>query len=108
VSVGTPDSAFALLRAGRVDAWASARQALIDYSAQLPGSRVLEDRYGVNRPAVVVAGGQSARLAYISEFIKEIKASGFVEQAISRSGWRGFGWHPDKIPTAQLPNSSED
>jgi polar amino acid transport system substrate-binding protein len=77
------------LRKGRVDAWASARQALVDYSVKLGGSRVLEDRYGANRPAVVVARGQTARLAYISEFIEEIKASGFVQQSISRSGWRG-------------------
>jgi polar amino acid transport system substrate-binding protein len=88
VIVDTPDNAFELLRGGRVDAWASARQALVDYSVELGGSRVLEDRYGVNRPAVVVARGQAARLAYISEFIEEIKASGFVQQSITRSGWR--------------------
>src|SRR6266704_2841594 len=58
VRVDTPDSAFDLLRRGRVDAWASARQVIVDYSAQLPGSRVLKDRYGVNRAAVVVAKGQ--------------------------------------------------
>jgi polar amino acid transport system substrate-binding protein len=89
VSVDTPESAFELLRTARVDAWASARQLLVDYSDRLPGSRVLEDRYGVNRPAVVVAKGQAARLAYVSEFIEEAKASGFVRQAIERSGWRG-------------------
>jgi polar amino acid transport system substrate-binding protein len=68
---------------------ASARQLLDVYSAQLPGSRVLEDRYGVNRPAVVVAKGKAARLDYINQFIEEIKATGFVQQAIARSGWRG-------------------
>ncbi len=99
VSVDTPDSAFELLRTGRVDAWASARHLLVDYSAQLPDSRVLEDRYGVNRPAVVVAKGEAARLAYISEFIEEIKASGFVQQAITRSGWRGVRVAPPQAPT---------
>ena len=89
VSVDTPVKAFELLRTGRVDAWASARQLLVDYSAQLPGSRVLEDRYGTNRAAMVVAKGQGQRLAYIGEFIEEIKASGFVQQSITRSGWRG-------------------
>jgi polar amino acid transport system substrate-binding protein len=102
VSVDTPDSAFELLRTGRVDAWASARQVLVDYSAQLHGSRVLEDRYGVNRPAVVVAKGEAARLAYISEFIEEVKASGFVQQAIARSGWRGVRLAP---PRAHTPGS---
>jgi polar amino acid transport system substrate-binding protein len=99
VSVDTPESAFELLRTGRVDAWASARQVLVDYSAQLPGSRVLEDRYGVNHPAVVVAKGKAGRLGYISEFIEEIKASGFVQQAITRSGWRGVRVAPPQAPT---------
>ncbi len=100
VSVDTPESAFELLRTRRVDAWASARQVLVGYSAQLPGSRVLEDRYGVNRAAVVVAKGEAARLAYISEFIEEIKASGFVQQAVARSGWRGVRVAPPRAPTA--------
>ena len=99
VSVDIPDRAFELLRTGRVDAWASARQLLIDYSAQLPGSRVLEGRYGVNRAAVVVAKGKAARLAYISEFIEDIKASGFVQQAITRSGWRGVRVAPPQPPS---------
>ena len=102
VSVDTPDSAFELLRTGHVDAWASARHLLANYSAQLPGSRVLEDRYGVNRPAVVVAKGEAARLAYISQFIEEIKASGFVQQAIARSGWRGVRV---ALPQAPRPGS---
>jgi len=89
VSVDTPDDAFELLRTGQVDTWASARLLLVDYSARLTGSRVLDDRYGVNCPAVVVAKGEGARLAYITEFIEEIKAAGFVQQAIARSGWRG-------------------
>jgi len=99
VSVDTPDGAFELLRTGRVDAWASARHVLDDYSTQLPGSRVLEDRYGVNRPAVVVAKGKAAHLAYISEFIEEIKTSGFVQQAITRSGWRGVRVAPPRAHT---------
>jgi polar amino acid transport system substrate-binding protein len=98
VTVDTPDEPFDLLRSGRVEAWASAPPALVEYSARLPGSRVLEDRYGVNRPALVVAKGQAARLAYISEFIEQIKASGFVQEAIRRSGWRGLQVAPPASP----------
>ena len=50
------------------------------------------------RIAPVVAKGQSARLAYISEFIEEIKASGFVQQVITRSGWRGVQVAPPASP----------
>src|SRR5215831_5971277 len=101
VSVDTPDRAFDLLRAGRVDAWASIRPTLSDYSEQLPGSRVLEDRFGANRPAIVVAKGQAARLAYFSELFEEMKASGAVQQAITRSGWRGVRVAAPANPTTQ-------
>jgi hypothetical protein len=33
--------------------------------------------------------GQAGWLAYLSAFVEEAKASGVVQQAIDRSGWRG-------------------
>jgi polar amino acid transport system substrate-binding protein len=90
VSAETPDAAFDLLRTGRADAWASVRPALLDYSAKLSGSRVLEDSYGANFPALVVPKGQTARLAYISEFVEAAKASGVVKRAIDRAGQPGY------------------
>jgi polar amino acid transport system substrate-binding protein len=87
----TPDAAFDLLRSRHVHAWASARPALLDYSAKLPGSRVLQDNYGANFPAMVVPKGQEARLAYISEFIEQAKASGVVQRLIDRVGELGYG-----------------
>jgi len=90
VSTETPDAAFDLLRNGRVDALASVRPALLDYSAQLSGSRVLEGSFGANFPALVVPKGQSGRLAYISEFVEEAKASGLVQRAIDRAGQPGY------------------
>jgi polar amino acid transport system substrate-binding protein len=89
VGVEIPDAAFDLLRTGRTDAWASARLPLLEYSAQLPGSRVLDDRYGANLQAMAVPQGQVGRLAYISEFIEQAKSSGFVQAAIERAGERG-------------------
>jgi polar amino acid transport system substrate-binding protein len=90
VSAETPDAAFDLLRSGRVDAWASVRPALLDYSAELAGSRVLEDSYGANFPALVVPKGKAERLAYISEFVEAAKASGSVQRAIDRAGQAGY------------------
>jgi polar amino acid transport system substrate-binding protein len=90
VSAETPDAAFDLLRSGRVEAWASVRPALLDDSGELSGSRVLEDSFGANSPALVVPKGQAARLAYISEFVEEAKASGVVQRAIDRAGQPGY------------------
>ena len=38
---------------------------------------------------MVVPKGQDARLAFISEFIEQAKASGLVQQAIERAGLPG-------------------
>jgi len=86
----TPDPTFDLLRTGHADAMASIRSALLEYSPRLPGSRVLEDSYGANRMTMVVAKGQAGRLAYVTEFIEEAKASGLVQQAIDRGDAGGY------------------
>ena len=86
----TPDPAFDLLRTGDADVMASPRYSLLTYSTRLPGSRVLEDRYGANLIAMAVPKGQAGRLAYISEFIEDAKASGLVQRAIDRAGLRGY------------------
>jgi len=90
VYAATPEPTFELLRSGHADAFASVRGVLLAYSTKLPGSRVLEEYYGTNLVGMVVPKGQAARLAYISEFIEEAKASGLVQQAIERAGLAGF------------------
>lgn len=97
----TPDPTFGLLRDGHADLMASTRNALLEYSAQLPASRVLEDHYGANLNRVVVPKGQAARLAYINEFVEEAKASGLVQKAIDRAGPRGVRVALPGNPAAQ-------
>jgi polar amino acid transport system substrate-binding protein len=74
----TPDPTFELLRSGQADAFASIRGVLLAYSVNLSGSRVLDEHYGANLLGMVVPKDQVARLAYISEFIEQAKASGLV------------------------------
>jgi polar amino acid transport system substrate-binding protein len=80
------ETAFDLLRAGNVEAFASARRDLVKYSAQMPGSRVLADRYGASFSAIAVPKGHPGRLAYVTEFIEEAKTSGVVQRALERAG----------------------
>jgi polar amino acid transport system substrate-binding protein len=96
IYAATPDPTFELLRNGQADAFASVRGVLLGYAPKLPGSRVLEDRYGANLVGMVVSRDQTARLAYISEFIEQAKASGLVQQAIERSGLPGYLVAPSK------------
>jgi polar amino acid transport system substrate-binding protein len=97
----TPDPTFELLRTGRAGAMASARPTLLSFSTQLPGSQVLEDRYGANINRMVVPKGSAGRLAYVSEFIEEAKASGLVQKAIDRAGPCGVTVAPAGDSTPQ-------
>ncbi len=97
----TPDPTFDLLRAGHVDAMASARSTLLEYSTHLPGSRVLADHFGANINRVVIPKGHVGRLAYVNEFVEEAKASGLVQKAIDRAGPRGVQVALPGNPTAQ-------
>ena len=54
------------------------------------GSRVLDDSYGANFPALVVPKGKTERLAYVSAFVEQAKASGLVQRAIDRAGQAGY------------------
>ena len=96
IYAATPDPTFELLRNGQADAFASVRGVLLGYAPKLPGSHVLEDHYGANLVGMVVPKGQAARLAYITEFIEQAKASGLVQQAIERSGLPGHQVAPAK------------
>jgi polar amino acid transport system substrate-binding protein len=90
VGFDVPDDAFGLLKSGSADAFAAPREVLLDYSATLPGSRVLDDSYGINNVGIAIRKGQAARLAFISAFAEDAKASGLIDQIIKRGGLRGF------------------
>jgi polar amino acid transport system substrate-binding protein len=99
--VETVGAGFDLLRAGNADVLAAPRPTALQLSTRLPGSRVLEDRFHATFGAMAVPKGQAGRLAYISEFIEEAKASGLVQQAIERAGLRGVQVAPAGHPSTQ-------
>ena len=89
VRADTVAGAFDLLRSGQADVCAEPRPNLVEDQEHLPGSRVLSDRFGVNRVGIVVPKGKAGHLAYLTEFIEEAKASGLVQRAIDHAGLRG-------------------
>jgi polar amino acid transport system substrate-binding protein len=97
IGAAVPDEAFDLLRSGKVHLFAAPREVLLDYAATLPGSRVLDEAYGVNNIGVAVTKGEAGRLAYFSEFFDEAKTSGLVRDAIARGGLPTFRIAPREI-----------
>jgi polar amino acid transport system substrate-binding protein len=85
-----PDAAFDTLRTGGADALACPRDVLLDYCEKLPGSRVLDDGFGVNRVGIAIRKDQADRLAYLGAFVEEAKASGLIRRAIDGGALRGF------------------
>ena len=89
VYADTYDPTFELLRSGNADAFASIREMLIQYSAQLPGSRVLDDSYQTSLAGVAVAKEKAERLGYVSEFLEELKRSSSLKKMVDDNGLRG-------------------
>ncbi|MGB7950769.1 MAG: ABC transporter substrate-binding protein [Candidatus Binatia bacterium] len=89
-----PKSAFELILAGKVDVVAGVRQHLVAHAAQLPGSRVMDDRFMAIQQALGIPKGREGGAKYLREFIDDVKASGFVAQVIEKAGVRGVSVPP--------------
>jgi polar amino acid transport system substrate-binding protein len=84
------DAAFAKLVGDKLDAMAGLRPALIGYAERLPGARVLDGRFTSIQQAVGTPVGRGAGAEYLRAFVEDVKASGFVAQAIERNGVNGL------------------
>ena len=91
---GGAAAAVEILNSGQADAFAANRQLLTAAAAKLPGSRVLEGRFSAVQHAVAVAKGRGAGMAYLRQYVEEVKASGLVQQAINRAGLIGVNVAP--------------
>ncbi|KQW54602.1 ABC transporter substrate-binding protein [Variovorax sp. Root411] len=77
--------ALAALRAGQVEVAAGIRQLLEGEAARMPGVRVLPGRFMVIQQAMGTPAGRGAEAqALLSSFVEEMKASGFVADALKR------------------------
>jgi polar amino acid transport system substrate-binding protein len=75
------------LQAG-LDAAAGVRNPLTEYSRSHRGVRVIEGRFTAIEQAVATPRNRAAAGRYLEEFIERMKASGFVTDALARSGQR--------------------
>jgi polar amino acid transport system substrate-binding protein len=68
----------------RMDVAAGVRQQLEADAKRLPGLRLLDGRFMVINQAMATPNGRPAGARYLGEFVEEMKASGFVAQALAR------------------------
>jgi polar amino acid transport system substrate-binding protein len=78
-----------MLAEGKLDAFATNKAILHEMSDGVPGSRVLEGRYGLESFAIGIPKGREAGLPWLREFVREAKADATVRRAVERAGLRG-------------------
>jgi polar amino acid transport system substrate-binding protein len=78
-----------MLKSGSADVIFSIKPSLFEASSQVPGSRVLDDRPGVDPHAMVMPKGRGPGMVYARQFIEDAKSEGLVKAAIERAGLRG-------------------
>jgi polar amino acid transport system substrate-binding protein len=79
-----------------LEAAAGVRQQLEADARRVSGVRVLPGRFMVIEQAMGVPKGRTAAQAWLSGFIEEMKASGFVGQALQRHGIEGAAVAPPR------------
>jgi polar amino acid transport system substrate-binding protein len=78
-----------LLKDHVLDAFATNKGILFEMSDQVPGSRVLEGRWGLENLAIAIPKGREAALPALRGFAQRMRASGQLQRIIERAGLRG-------------------
>ncbi|HET7671148.1 MAG TPA: ABC transporter substrate-binding protein [Burkholderiales bacterium] len=88
VRAPTSPAAIELFRKDNLEVAANVKQPLMEYARRNPDVRVLPGRFMAIEQAMATPRGRSAGARYLTEFINEMKGSGFVAAALERSGQR--------------------
>ena len=99
VRAATSPAVVDLFVADGLEVAAGVRQQLEADAKRIPGLRLLEGRFMVINQAMGTpkgrsVGGKDAGVNYLREFIEEMKATGFVAQALARHGIEGAAVAP--------------
>ncbi|MGZ5037289.1 MAG: transporter substrate-binding domain-containing protein [Usitatibacter sp.] len=91
VPVASIDEAVRDLSEGRLEAFATNKAILFQMSDRLPGSRVLDGRWGEETFALGVPKGRpAAAISYLRGFVQFERSAGAVRRAAERAGLRGM------------------
>jgi polar amino acid transport system substrate-binding protein len=89
VPVATTQAAREGLSRGDLDVFATNKAILFDIADTLPGVKVIDGCWGVERLALAMPRGREAGTAFLCRFAEEAKAGGLVRRAAERAGLRG-------------------
>jgi polar amino acid transport system substrate-binding protein len=90
VPVPTVTDGARMLRQQELDAFATNKAILGEMSDNVPGSRMLEGRWGVEHLAIAIPKGREAGMTYLRAFVDDVTRAGLVVRAGERAGLRGM------------------
>jgi polar amino acid transport system substrate-binding protein len=85
VRAPTSAEAIDLFVRDKLEAAAGVKQPIVAYAAAHPQYRAIEGRFMVIEQAMATPKGRDAGLGYLRGFVEEMKASGFVAEALRKS-----------------------
>jgi polar amino acid transport system substrate-binding protein len=86
VRAPTGNEAIAMFERDKLEVAAGVKSPLLRYAQSRPDLRVMDGRFMVIEQAMGVPKGRTQALHYLRTLIEELKASGFVADALARSG----------------------
>jgi polar amino acid transport system substrate-binding protein len=88
------DASFELFVSQKLEALAGLKPRLLMDVQKLPGSRLLDGQFTAVQQAIGTPKARNAAATYLRAFVEEVKASGFVGQAIARNAVQGVSVAP--------------
>jgi polar amino acid transport system substrate-binding protein len=90
VSAPNLELAIAMLQRGELDVFATNKPILFEMSDAMPGSRVLDGRWGEEHIAIAIPKGREQAMQYLRRFVDDVRTSGVLAQIVDRAGLRGL------------------
>jgi polar amino acid transport system substrate-binding protein len=88
------DGSFDLFVRDKLEVLSGLRPRLITDVQKLPGARILDGQFTAVQQAIGTPKARTAGAAYLRTFVEDVKASGFVAEAITRNGSQGVSVAP--------------
>jgi polar amino acid transport system substrate-binding protein len=89
VPAATLKNGIEMLAEHKIDVYATNKANLFEMSDALPGSRVLDGRWGLEHLALAIPKGRDAGFAYVRAFAVDARSEGLVARAAARVALRG-------------------
>ena len=89
VTAASLPQAVDMLKRGAIDVYATNKGILYELADQVPSSRVLPGRWGVENLAIAYPKGRDGAAGYYAKFAEQLRGSQELKEMIARAGLRG-------------------